>query len=93
MLFSIVIEYNDDTFVIQCEADTPDEAIRSGIKSHINTCIHIFDESEMLELVSEIENKDKLCTAINGLRGVWVDTFLVQENLVQVHTIASNEII
>ena len=90
MLYSIVIEYKEDTFVIQSVGDSPDDAISSGVKSHSHGNIRIFNSTQFLELSKEIENKGKSCVAIDGLQCVWVNTYLVQDELVQMHVIQTN---
>lgn len=94
MLYTIVIEFNEDTFAIQHEANSPADAIRDGISSRVYGGIRIFNDSQISELVQEIEKEiSGSCVAISGLCNVWVDTFLIQNELVQIHAIATCETI
>ena len=91
MLYSLLIEYKEDTFVLQVDAVSPDEALEVGILNRMHGGIRIFCHSELVELRQEIKNSDTSCTEISGLCNVWVNTYLVQGDLVQIHIIATIE--
>jgi hypothetical protein len=87
MLYSIVIEYKEDTYVIQHVSDDPDNAIYDGLKNYGFDKIRILNEEQFSELILDIENEKRLCVPVNDLSGVWVNTFLVEDHLVQIHAI------
>ena len=93
MLYSIVISYNDDEFVVQCEADSPVEAIHIGVGQCGEDSIRIFNQAELLELKSDIESNcdSNSCVAVDGLQNVWCDGFSVKEKYVQMHVVKTHE--
>lgn len=91
MLYSIVISYKEDDFVIQSEAATPDDAIARGIGSGEGDRIRLFDSRQIEDLRREIASAEDhgRCVAIDGLTNVWCTGFLVRDELAQFHVIAT----
>lgn len=89
MLFSIIIEYDENTFVSQVEADDPNESIKMGIQIQGEKNSGIFTDNEVQELIGEIEAGNGSSVLLNGLRSVWCDTFLLNDKLVLIHAVAT----
>ncbi len=83
-----------ETFVIQEYATTPDSALKNGVTNRLHGEIRIFNESEIHKLANEVALKSDAnsnCTKVDDLYNVWVKTYFVQEELVQIHVIATVE--
>lgn len=91
MFYTIIIEYDENTLVSQVEANNPDDAINVGIQIQGENKSGIFTDDEIQGLVNEIEAGNGNCVLLNGLRGVWCDTFLLNDKLVQIHAVATSQ--
>jgi hypothetical protein len=92
MLYSLVITYMEDDFVIQSEAVSPDEAIKRGIRPGEGERIRIFDSGQIDELRREVATSTTFkCVPIEGLTNVRNTCCLVEGELVQFHVIATED--
>jgi len=90
LLYSIIFEYTD-TFVVQCIASSEFDAQRQGIDMCVQGQVPVFNESQSSELADVYSKRNPPLTSISALKNVWVNTFLVEDELVQIHVIATNE--
>ena len=93
MLYTIVITYKEDDFVIQTDANSPSEAIHISVISDNTNGIRLFNDSEFQELKELVKTECDLesCVPVNLLKHVWCDTFLVNDQLVQMHVVLTSE--
>ena len=91
LIYSILIEFKEESYVLQNQSSTIDESIEKCIQYCIDPGIRLFNTRQASELYEEFRLEGDSCDAVEGLIGVWCATFLVEDELVQLHIIETHQ--
>lgn len=90
-LYTFILEFRGGTYIPQFRGDSPDTAIRRWVEELDSTPIAHLDK-DLLKLEYEEKERDRIePAAIDSVKNVWCQTFLLEEHLALLNIIKTDE--